>query len=227
MASVPGAGTGPAWDEPIRVLVADDHELFRRGLRMVLEAEGDIRVVDEAGDGQAAVTKVGELAPDVVLMDVRMPHMDGLEATRQIREAFPTTRIIVLTVSDEEDDLFNAVKAGANGYLLKEVSIEEVADAVRAVAGGQSLLSPGMAAKLMTEFASVGAPPEQLEAVSTRLSDQELEVLKRVAAGLSNGAIAGELGVSESAVRNHVANILAKLQFRARVEAAIVAVEEK
>ncbi len=214
--------------EPIRVLVADDHELFRRGLKMVLEAEGDIVVVDQAGDGEAAVAKVGELAPDVVLMDVRMPHMDGLEATRRIRAAFPMTRIVVLTVSDEEDDLFDAVKAGANGYLLKEVSIEEVADAVRAVKAGQSLLSPSMAAKLITEFGSTGPLSEPLGVLAgSGLSHQELEVLKRVARGLPNQAIAAELSVTESTVRNHVANILAKLQLRSRLEAAIVALQEK
>jgi DNA-binding NarL/FixJ family response regulator len=219
---VSDAGVRPG--EPIRVLVADDHALFRRGLTIVLEAEGDIEVVAEAADGAAAVTKVGELAPDVVLMDIRMPHVDGLEATRRIRQAFPMTRIIVLTVSDEEDDLLDAVKSGANGYLLKEVSIEEVADAVRAVMGGHSLLSPAMAAKLITEFGSATAPPEQAEPGSAnRLTDQELEVLRRVARGLTNDQIATDLGISESGVRNHVANILGKLQFRSRVEAALVA----
>jgi DNA-binding NarL/FixJ family response regulator len=223
-----GAGGATGSVEPIRVLVADDHELFRRGLTMVLEAEGDIVVVDQAGDGQAAVTKVGELAPDVVLMDVRMPRMDGLEATRQIRAAFPMTRIIVLTVSDEEDDLFDAVKAGANGYLLKEVSIEEVADSVRAVMSGHSLLSPSMAAKLITEFGSAGPVSDALGAVAgSGLTEQELEVLKRVARGLPNETVAAELSVTESTVRNHVANILAKLQLRSRVEAAIVALQDK
>ena len=141
-----------AGGEPIRVLVCDDHDLFRKGLRMVLEAEEDIVVVAEAADGEQAVARVEELAPDVVLMDVRMPRMGGIDATRVIRQLFPTTRIIVLTVSDEEDDLYGAVKAGANGYLLKEVSIEEVADAVRAVYGGQSLISPSLASKLLNEF---------------------------------------------------------------------------
>jgi DNA-binding NarL/FixJ family response regulator len=210
--------------EPIRVLVADDHALFRRGLTIVLEAEGDIEVVSEAADGEEAVTKVGELAPDVVLMDIRMPHLDGIEATRRIRQAFPMTRIIVLTVSDEEDDLLDAIKAGANGYLLKEVSIEEVADAVRAVMGGHSLLSPAMAAKLISEFGSPAAPLEQAAPGSpSRLTEHELEVLRRVAKGLTNEQIATELSISESGVRNHVANILGKLQFRSRVEAALVA----
>ncbi|HUR22821.1 MAG TPA: response regulator transcription factor, partial [Acidimicrobiales bacterium] len=130
---------GAGGSEPIRVVISDDHDLFRRGLKMVLEAEEDIEVVAEAADGQEALVRVEELAPDVVLMDVRMPRMGGIEATRLIRQLFPTTRIIVLTVSDEEDDIYGAVKAGANGYLLKEVSIEEVADAVRAVFAGQSL----------------------------------------------------------------------------------------
>ena len=214
--------------EPIRVLIADDHALFRRGLTIVLEAEGDIEVVAEAADGEAAVTKVGELAPDVVLMDVRMPHLDGIEATRRIREAFPMTRIIVLTVSDEQDDLLDAVKAGANGYLLKEVSIEEVADAVRAVMVGQSLLSPAMAAMLIAEFGSLAPVSEQVEtAAAARLTGQELEVLRRVARGLTNDEIARELSVTESSVRNHVANILGKLQFRSRVEAALVARENE
>ncbi len=204
------------------MLVADDHALFRRGLTIVLEAEGDIEVVSEAADGEVAVTKVGELAPDVVLMDIRMPNLDGIEATRRIREAFPMTRIIVLTVSDDEDDLLDAVKAGANGYLLKEVSIEEVADAVRAVMAGHSLLSPAMAAKLISEFVSAAAEGEQAETGSpSRLTDQELEVLRRVARGMTNDEIARELAVSESGVRNHVANILGKLQFRSRVEAAL------
>ncbi|MGI9022083.1 MAG: response regulator [Acidimicrobiales bacterium] len=216
--------------EAIRVLVADDHELFRRGLKIVLEAEGDIVVVGEAPDGEVAVAKAAELAPDVILMDVRMPHLDGIEATRRIRRSFPTSRIIVLTVSDEEDDLFDAVKAGANGYLLKEVSIEEVAGAVRAVMAGASLLSPAMAAKLISEFADAagaealgpegGAGHERRSArgagpvFAARLTDQELDVLKRVARGRANADIATELSVTEAAVRNHVANILAKVQFR-------------
>lgn len=203
-------------DDTIRVLICDDHDLFRHGLRMVLEVEDGIEVVAEAADGEQAVAKVEELAPDVVLMDVRMPRMNGIEATRVIRQLYPTTRIIVLTVSDEEDDLYGAVKAGANGYLLKEVSIEEVADAVRAVFGGQSLISPSLASKLLNEFgARTGA------AVSPgRLSDRELEVLRLVALGLENPEIAGQLHVAESTVRNHVANILVKLQLRAQIETA-------
>ncbi|HEX2118974.1 MAG TPA: response regulator transcription factor [Acidimicrobiales bacterium] len=204
----------PAGGEPIRVVISDDHELFRRGLRMVLEAEDDIEVVAEAADGQEAVARVEEQAPDVVLMDVRMPRMGGIEATRLIRQLFPTTRIIVLTVSDEEDDLYGAVKNGANGYLLKEVSIEEVADSVRRVFAGESLISATVASKLLAEFSGhplLSAP---------RLTDREIAVLKLVALGHENADIAGRLAVSESTVRNHVANILTKLQLRSQIEPA-------
>jgi len=208
--------------EPIRVLVADDHELFRRGLTIVLESEGDIMVVGQAPDGETAVAMVAELAPDVILMDVRMPHLDGIGATRRIRQAFPMSRIIMLTVSDEEEDLFDAIKAGANGYLLKEVSIEEVADTVRAAMAGANFLSPTMAAKLVGEFGSmveslVMIGDESTAAGSaTGLTPQELDVLKRVARGGSTSDIADQLSVSERAVRNHVANVLAKVQLRSR-----------
>jgi len=214
--------------EPIRVLIADDHERFRRGLKMVLEAEDGIDVVAQAGTGAEAVERVEELAPDVVLMDVRMPVQNGIEATRTIREAFPSTRIIMLTVSDDEDDLFDAVKAGANGYLLKEVSIEEVADAVRAVVQGQSLITPSMAAKLIAEFGTLARRADEVETPANRsLSARELEVLKRVAKGMSNEDIAAELGMTPAAVRNHVANILVKLQLRSRIEAVLMAMEPR
>ena len=211
---------GAGGSEPIRVVISDDHDLFRRGLKMVLEAEEDIEVVAEAADGQEAVARVEELAPDVVLMDVRMPRMGGIEATRLIRQLFPTTRIIVLTVSDEEDDIYGAVKAGANGYLLKEVSIEEVADAVRAVFAGQSLISPSLASKLLAEFSGAPKAVDDPVTSSVRLTEREVEVLKLVALGHENTEIAGQLGVSESTVRNHVANILTKLQLRSQIEPA-------
>ena len=210
-----------AGGEPIRVLVCDDHDLFRKGLRMVLEAEEDIVVVAEAADGEQAVARVEELAPDVVLMDVRMPRMGGIDATRVIRQLFPATRIIVLTVSDEEDDLYGAVKAGANGYLLKEVSIEEVADAVRAVYGGQSLISPSLASKLLNEFeGQVGSLKEAVLGAGPRLSEREVDILKMIALGLGNHEVAERLAMSENTVRNHVANILVKLQLRAQIETA-------
>ena len=207
-------------EEPIRVVISDDHELFRRGLKMVLEAEEDIQVVAEAADGQEAVRRVEEHAPDVVLMDVRMPRMGGIEATRIIRQLFPTTRIIVLTVSDEEDDIYGAVKAGANGYLLKEVSIEEVADAVRSVFAGESLISAALASKLLAEFSGQPKAVDDPVSSSVRLTEREVEVLKLVALGHENAQIAGQLSVSESTVRNHVANILSKLQLRSQIEPA-------
>jgi len=214
--------------ESIRVMICDDHALFRRGLTMVLEAEEGIVVVGEAEDGADAIAKAEELAPDVVLMDVRMPQVSGIEATRAIAENVPTTKILMLTVSDEEDDLYDAIKAGATGYLLKEISIEEVASAIRAVISGQSLISPSMASKLLTEFTNLSKRADERQAVPTpRLTERELEVLKLVAQGLTNRDIAAELYISENTVKNHVRNILEKLHLHSRMEAVVYAVREK
>jgi DNA-binding NarL/FixJ family response regulator len=214
--------------EPVRVLIVDDHALFRRGLIMVLESEDGIEVVAEAEDGEEAVRKAAEFAPDVVLMDVRMPRVSGIAATREIAEVIPTAKILMLTVSDEEDDLYEAVKAGATGYLLKEISIEEVADAIRAVTQGQSLISPSMASKLLTEFNSLAKRAEEKQQVPVpRLTERELEVLKLVAQGMSNREIAEQLFISENTVKNHVRNILEKLHLHSRMEAVVYAVREK
>ncbi len=214
--------------EPIRVLVVDDHALFRRGLEMVLEQEPDIEVVGEAGDGGQAVQRSIETAPDIVLMDVRMPKGSGIEACRAIKDAVPSAKIIMLTISDEEVDLYEAIKAGATGYLLKEISIEEVASAIRAVQNGQSLISPSMASKLLTEFASmVKRSDEKAQVPTPRLTDREMEVLRLVARGLNNRDIAKELFISENTVKNHVRNILEKLQLHSRMEAVVYAVREK
>ena len=219
---------GGTEQDSIRVLIADDHALFRRGLNLVLESEDGIEVVAEAEDGDDALAKAEEFAPDVVLMDVRMPRSSGIEATRKIREVVPTAKILMLTVSDEEDDLYDAIKAGANGYLLKEISIEEVADAIRAVVGGQSLISPSMASKLLHEFnALVKRAEEKQQYPSPRLTDRELEVLKLVAQGMSNREIADELYISENTVKNHIRNILEKLHLHSRMEAVVYAVREK
>jgi two-component system NarL family response regulator len=229
MTDVDGAGAGGerAADE-IRVMICDDHALFRRGLIMVLEAEDDIAVVAEAEDGEDAVSKAAEHVPDVVLMDVRMPGVDGIEATRRIAEKVPTAKILMLTVSDEEEDLYEAIKAGATGYLLKEVSIEEVAPAARAVVAGQSLISPSMASKLLGEFSNLAKRAEERSSVPTpRLTDRELEVLRLVAQGKSNREIAGDLYISENTVKNHVRNILEKLHLHTRMEAVMYAVREK
>jgi DNA-binding NarL/FixJ family response regulator len=214
--------------EPIRVLVVDDHALFRRGLEMVLQQEADVEVVGEAGDGGQAVQKAIETAPDIVLMDVRMPKGSGIEACRAIKDAVPSAKIIMLTISDEEADLYEAIKAGATGYLLKEISIEEVASAIRAVQNGQSLISPSMASKLLTEFATMVKRSDEKEQVLTpRLTDREMEVLRLVARGLNNRDIAKELFISENTVKNHVRNILEKLQLHSRMEAVVYAVREK
>jgi two-component system NarL family response regulator len=214
--------------DAIRVLIADDHALFRRGLQMVLEQEDDISVVGEAGDGQEAVEMAGETMPDVVLMDVRMPKRGGIEATKAIKELMPHIKILMLTISDEEADLYDAIKAGATGYLLKEVSIEEVGNAIRSVQTGQSLISPSMASKLLSEFATmVKRADEKQSAPQPRLTDREMEVLKLVAKGRNNRDIAKELFISENTVKNHIRNILEKLHLHSRMEAVVYAVREK
>ena len=221
-------GRAAAASEPIRVIIVDDHALFRRGLQMVLEVEEDIEVVGEAGDGADAVAKAEETVPDVVLMDVRMPKRSGLEATRTIKEILPNTKILMLTISDEEADLYEAIKAGASGYLLKEISIEEVANAVRAVNAGQSLISPSMASKLLNEFASmVKRSDERAGVPAPRLTERELQVLKLVARGMSNRDVADQLYISENTVKNHVRNILEKLHLHSRMEAVVYAVRER
>jgi DNA-binding NarL/FixJ family response regulator len=233
MAGDPGA-TGLAGDaergtDPIRVLIVDDHALFRRGLEMVLAEEADIDLVGEASDGAEAVQKAGEALPDVVLMDIRMPRSSGIEACRAMKEIAPSTKIVMLTISDEEADLFEAIRAGASGYLLKDIPYDEVADVVRAVHGGQSLINPSMAAKLLAEFAALARreESEQVEQVpAPRLTEREIEVLKLVARGMNNRDIAKELFISENTVKNHVRNILEKLQIHSRMEAVMIAVRE-
>ncbi|RJK95409.1 DNA-binding response regulator [Vallicoccus soli] len=221
-------GVAPGGADPIRVLVVDDHALFRRGLEMVLGQEEDISVVGEAGDGAEALDLARELTPDIVLMDIRMPRRDGIQACTAIKDVVPSAKIIMLTISDEEADLYEAIKAGATGYLLKEISIDEVASAIRAVAGGQSLISPSMASKLLTEFASmVKRSDERQQLPAPRLTDRELQVLRLVARGLNNRDIAKELFISENTVKNHVRNILEKLQLHSRMEAVVYAVREK
>jgi two-component system NarL family response regulator len=204
----------------------DDQELFRRGLTMLLGVEDDIEVVGEAGDGVAATELAASAVPDVILMDVRMPKRSGIEACVAIKEVAPTARIIMLTVSDEEVDLYDAVKNGASGYLLKDSSIDEVAQAIRVVADGQSLISPSMAIKLLDEFKQMSRTDRQ-QVPSPRLTDRELEVLKLVAQGLNNREIAKRLFISENTVKNHVRNILEKLQLHSRMEAVMYAVREK
>jgi two-component system NarL family response regulator len=170
--------------ETLRVMVVDDHALFRRGLEMVLGSEPDIELVGEASDGEEAIQKATEVMPDIVLMDVRMPKRSGIEATAEIKELMPHVKILMLTISDEETDLYDAIKAGASGYLLKEIPIEEVADAIRGVWAGQSRISPSMASKLLTEFAAISKGADERPSMpAPRLTDREMEVLRLVAQG--------------------------------------------
>jgi len=216
--------------EPIRTMIVDDHALFRRGLEMVLEEEPDIELVGQASDGAEAVEKAAESLPDIVLMDIRMPRSSGIEACRAMKEAAPSAKIVILTISDEEEDLFEAIRAGASGYLLKDIPLDEVADTVRAVHGGQSLINPSMAGKLLTEFAALARRDDEeraQEVPAPRLTEREMQVLKLVARGMNNRDIAKELFISENTVKNHVRNILEKLQIHSRMEAVMVAVREK
>jgi NarL family two-component system response regulator LiaR len=206
----------------IRVLIVDDHAVVRRGLRTFLELQDEIEVVGEAEDGGEAVAAVEELAPDVVLMDLVMPRVDGIEAIRQVRERRPATRVIALTSFIDDDKLFPAVRAGAAGYLLKDVQPQELVAAIRTVHGGESLLHPAAAARLMAEVASDDgrADPAAL------LTRREREVLVLIARGLPNKVIARDLGVSEKTVKTHVSNLLGKLGLTDRTQAALYAVRE-
>lgn len=215
-------------DNAIRVLLVDDHALFRRGLQATLELEPDIVVVGEAADGAGAVARATELLPDVVLMDVRMPRRSGIEACSAVKAAVPSARIVMLTMSDDESDLYEAIKAGATGYLLKEIDPDELASSIRAVHSGQSLLNPAMASKLLSEFTALASRPQTVPPVpAPKLTAREMEVLRLVARGMSNRDIATELFISENTVKNHIRNMLEKLHLHSRMEAVVYAVREK
>jgi DNA-binding NarL/FixJ family response regulator len=210
----------------IRVLLADDQTLVRDGFRMILDAQEDIEVVGEAGDGLEAVANVRELRPDVVLMDVRMPHRDGLQATRDVLRENPDTHVLILTTFDLNEYVYEAMKAGASGFLLKDVPRAQLVEGVRTVAAGDALLAPTLTRRLVEHFvqrppASVREPPTELEALTAR----EREVLMLVARGRSNTEIAQELFISDATVKTHVAHALAKLGLRDRVQAVVFAYE--
>jgi DNA-binding NarL/FixJ family response regulator len=208
----------------IRVLLADDQTLVRGGFRMILRAEPDIDVVGEAADGAEAITMARELDPDVVLMDVRMPNVDGIEATRQITDRSEhAPRVLVLTTFDLDEYVYEALRAGASGFLLKDAPEEQLVSGIRIVAAGASLFAPAVTRRLIDRFA--GAAPRQPPPVLTELTPRELEVLRLVARGLSNGEIAAELVLSEHTAKTHVAHILDKLDLRDRVQAVVLAYE--
>ena len=209
----------------IRVLVADDQGMVRSGFSILLNAQPDIEVVGEAVNGQEAVTRAAELRPDVILMDVRMPVLDGLAATRQITATDGAPKVLVLTTFDLDDYVYEALRSGASGFLLKDASAGELAEAVRVVAAGDALLSPGVTRRLISEFARLGAPRAASRQHLDGLTDRETEVLGLVARGLSNGEIAAHLIVAEQTVKTHVSRVLMKLALRDRAQAVVFAYE--
>ena len=209
----------------VRIMIADDQALVRAGFRMILDAEDDLEVVGEATDGLDAVEQARRLKPDVVLMDIRMPELDGIEATRRVLAAENGTKVLMLTTFDLNEYVYEALRAGASGFLLKDVPPEQLAAGIRVVAQGDALLAPSITRRLIQEFASaspgVTTPPKGLDELTAR----ELEVFKLIARGLSNAEIAAELIVSETTVKTHVARVLMKLGLRDRVQAVVLAYE--
>jgi len=211
----------------VTVLLVDDQSLFREGLRTLLSVERGVEVVGEAGDGEAAVRLAVRLRPQVVLMDLRMPVLGGVEATRRLRAEAPASRVLVLTTFDDEDDVFDALRAGAAGYLLKDAPRDKLVEAIRAAARGESFLQPSIAAKVVAEFSRMTPParPPGRPPLVEPLSERELEVLRHLALGKSNKEIAAALGIAEGTAKNHMTNILGKLGVLDRTQAALRARE--
>jgi DNA-binding NarL/FixJ family response regulator len=209
----------------IRVVVADDQGMVRSGFSVLLNAQPDIEVIGEAINGQEAITQAADLRPDVILMDVRMPVLDGLQATRQITAMTDPPKILVLTTFDLDDYVYEALRAGASGFLLKDASATELANAVRLVAAGDALLAPGVTRRLIAEFARMGAPRSPTRKQVDGLTERESEVLALVARGMSNAEIAGHLVVAEQTIKTHVGRILMKLGLRDRTQAVVLAYE--
>ena len=211
---------------PIHVLIVDDQRLMRDGLRTLIELESDLVVAGEAEDGLEAIVMYRNTGPDVVLMDVQMPNLNGVEATRRIKSDWDEANILILTTFDDDEYIFEALRAGASGYLLKDVSGKELADAIRVVAKGGTLIAPSVARKVVSEFARLKpASPKMVETLSDPLSEREFEILKVLAQGYTNKEIADKLYLAEGTVKNYVTNILQKIGARDRTQAAIKAKE--
>ena len=210
----------------IRVLLVDDHPLFRKGIASLLSSEPGFEVLGEASDGQEAIEKARDLMPDVILMDISMPGVNGLEATQRIKQEIPYVRIVILTVSDEDQNLFEAIKSGAQGYLLKKIEPQTLFQTLRGVLEGEAPLSRVMATKLLAEFARQRRAASEPRTPTATLTEREKEVLGLLAAGKTNKEIAGALRIAENTVKNHLKNILEKLHLENRVQAATFALRE-
>ena len=211
--------------ETIRILIADDHAFVREGTRRILEQEPDLEVVAEAGDGEEAVKLACDLKPDVALVDVAMPRLDGIEATRRIKVQCPAVAVLVLSAYDDDQFIFGLLEAGAAGYLLKSVRGQEIVDAIRAVHAGESVLHPSVARKVLNRFAGVSGKPRERKSLDL-LTEREMDVLKLVTKGLSNKDIADKLCLSVRTVQGHLANIFNKLRVSSRTEAVVHALKE-
>ena len=214
----------------IRILLVDDQTLIRQGIRMLLVGENDLEVIGEAGNGREALAQVMSLQPDVVLMDIRMPEMDGVSATREITQRFPGCAVIILTTFDDDETIFEGLRAGARGYLLKDINADEMTAAIRTVASGGALIQPSITRKVLAEFTRLTNPLSQAGSTNPQpliepLTDREMEVLRLLAEGLSNREIAERLVITEGTVKNHVSNLIAKLNVRDRTQAILKAQE--
>jgi DNA-binding NarL/FixJ family response regulator len=205
----------------IRVLLVDDQMLIRQGIKLLLTGESDLQVVGEAANGLDALQQVEKLKPNVVLMDVRMPELDGVNATRQIAARFPETAVIILTTFDDDETIFEGLRAGARGYLLKDISAEEMTAAIRTVAAGGALIQPSITRKVLSEFTRMAAPTNAAASLIEPLTERELDVLRALAEGCSNREIADRLVITEGTVKNHVSNLIAKLNVRDRTQAVL------
>lgn len=212
--------------KPVRVLLVDDHDLFRKGLASLLTKGKEFHVVGEARNGVEALVQVKDLKPDIVLMDIYMPGGDGLEATRRIREALPSSKVVILTVSEEDKNLFEAIKCGAHGYLLKKIELGELFEMLRGVSRGEAPVSRATAAKILGEFAAQ-ARRDRVEPAEEKLTPKEREVLELLTEGLTNKEVGNRLRISENTVKNHLKSILDKLHVKNRVQAAAFALQKK